>query len=76
MWIPAGHRAVRLLAEDLSGVAGGTWLDLSGRRCESLSRDGSAATAQPRRPTATTGRSLGSCEPLKHPRSIPRTHAG
>ncbi len=29
-WIPAGHRAVRLLAEELGGVAGGTWLDLFG----------------------------------------------
>ena len=25
-------------------MAGGTWLDLSGRRCESMSLDGSAAT--------------------------------
>ncbi|MBV9793954.1 MAG: GMC family oxidoreductase [Actinobacteria bacterium] len=27
-WIPAAHRAVRLLAEELGGIAGGTWLDL------------------------------------------------
>jgi cholesterol oxidase len=27
-WIPAAHRAVRLLAEELGGMAGGTWLDL------------------------------------------------
>lgn len=27
-WIPAGHRVVRLLAEEVGGFAGGTWLDL------------------------------------------------
>ena len=27
-WIPAAHRAVRMLAEELGGMAGGTWLDL------------------------------------------------
>ena len=27
-WIPAAHRAVRMLAEELGGIAGGTWLDL------------------------------------------------
>jgi cholesterol oxidase len=27
-WIPTAHRAVRLLAEELGGMAGGTWLDL------------------------------------------------
>jgi len=27
-WIPAAHRAVRLLAEELGGMPGGTWLDL------------------------------------------------
>jgi cholesterol oxidase len=27
-WIPVAHRAVRLLAEELGGIAGGTWLDL------------------------------------------------
>ncbi len=27
-WIPEAHRAVRLLAEELGGFAGGTWLDL------------------------------------------------
>jgi len=27
-WIPEGHRATRLLAEELGAVAGGTWLDL------------------------------------------------
>jgi cholesterol oxidase len=27
-WIPIAHRAVRLLAEELGGIAGGTWLDL------------------------------------------------
>jgi cholesterol oxidase len=27
-WIPAAHQAVRLLAEELGGIAGGTWLDL------------------------------------------------
>src|ERR1700759_2230194 len=27
-WIPVAHRAVRLLAEELGGMAGGTWLDL------------------------------------------------
>ena len=27
-WIPAAHRAVRLLADELGGIAGGTWLDL------------------------------------------------
>jgi cholesterol oxidase len=27
-WIPAAHQAVRMLAEELGGMAGGTWLDL------------------------------------------------
>jgi cholesterol oxidase len=27
-WIPAAHRAVRLLAEEVGGIPGGTWLDL------------------------------------------------
>ena len=27
-WIPVAHRAVRMLAEELGGTAGGTWLDL------------------------------------------------
>ncbi len=27
-WIPAGHRAVRLLAEEIGGVPGGTWGDV------------------------------------------------
>lgn len=27
-WIPEAHRAVRMLAEELGGFAGGTWLDL------------------------------------------------
>ncbi|HEY3681500.1 MAG TPA: GMC family oxidoreductase [Streptosporangiaceae bacterium] len=27
-WIPEGHRATRLLADELGAVAGGTWLDL------------------------------------------------
>lgn len=27
-WIPEGHRATRLLAEELNAEAGGTWLDL------------------------------------------------
>jgi cholesterol oxidase len=27
-WIPEGHRAVRLLAEELGGVAGGSWSDV------------------------------------------------
>ena len=27
-WIPEAHRAVRMLAEELGGIAGGTWLDL------------------------------------------------
>jgi cholesterol oxidase len=27
-WIPVAHRAVRMLAEDMGGMAGGTWLDL------------------------------------------------
>ncbi|MFI6811600.1 FAD-dependent oxidoreductase [Nonomuraea sp. NPDC050328] len=27
-WIPAGHEAVRHAAEEVGGVAGGTWLDL------------------------------------------------
>jgi len=27
-WIPAAHRAVRMLADELGGMAGGTWLDL------------------------------------------------
>jgi cholesterol oxidase len=27
-WIPLAHRAVRMLAEELGGFAGGTWLDL------------------------------------------------
>ncbi|MGW0802062.1 FAD-dependent oxidoreductase [Nonomuraea sp. NPDC002799] len=27
-WIPAGHEAVRHAAEEIGGVAGGTWLDL------------------------------------------------
>ena len=29
-WIPEAHRAVRMLAEELGGIAGGTWLDLAG----------------------------------------------
>jgi cholesterol oxidase len=29
-WIPEAHRAVRMLAEELGGMAGGTWLDLFG----------------------------------------------
>ena len=29
-WIPEAHRAVRMLAEELDGMAGGTWLDLFG----------------------------------------------
>jgi cholesterol oxidase len=29
-WIPQAHRAVRMLAEELGGMAGGTWLDLFG----------------------------------------------
>lgn len=29
-WIPAAHRAARMLAEELGGIAGGTWLDLFG----------------------------------------------
>jgi cholesterol oxidase len=28
VWIPAGHKAVRMLAEETGGIAGGTWLDL------------------------------------------------
>jgi cholesterol oxidase len=28
VWIPAGHRAVRMLAEETGGIPGGTWLDL------------------------------------------------
>ena len=28
-WIPVAHRAVRMLAEELGGTAGGTWLDLA-----------------------------------------------
>ena len=27
-WIPIAHRVVRMLAEELGGIAGGTWLDL------------------------------------------------
>jgi cholesterol oxidase len=27
-WIPAAHQAVRMLADELGGMAGGTWLDL------------------------------------------------
>jgi cholesterol oxidase len=27
-WIPEAHRAVRMLAEEMGGIAGGTWLDL------------------------------------------------
>jgi cholesterol oxidase len=27
-WIPVAHRAVRMLAEEMGGMAGGTWLDL------------------------------------------------
>ncbi|MBP2704806.1 GMC family oxidoreductase [Microbispora sp. RL4-1S] len=27
-WIPAGHRAVRLAAEEIGGIPGGSWLDL------------------------------------------------
>jgi cholesterol oxidase len=27
-WIPEAHRAVRMLAEEIGGFAGGTWLDL------------------------------------------------
>jgi cholesterol oxidase len=27
-WIPEAHRVVRMLAEDMGGIAGGTWLDL------------------------------------------------
>ncbi|HVT67876.1 MAG TPA: GMC family oxidoreductase [Trebonia sp.] len=27
-WIPVAHRAVRMLAEELGGIPGGTWLDL------------------------------------------------
>jgi cholesterol oxidase len=27
-WIPAGHEATRMLAEEIGGVAGGSWLDL------------------------------------------------
>jgi cholesterol oxidase len=27
-WIPVAHRAVRMLAEEIGGFAGGTWLDL------------------------------------------------
>jgi cholesterol oxidase len=27
-WIPQAHRAVRMLAEEMGGMAGGTWLDL------------------------------------------------
>ncbi|RGA02701.1 GMC family oxidoreductase [Microbispora triticiradicis] len=27
-WIPAGHRAVRLAAEEIGGLPGGSWLDL------------------------------------------------
>ncbi|MDI9582055.1 MAG: GMC family oxidoreductase [Actinomycetales bacterium] len=27
-WIPAGHRAVRIAAEEVGGLPGGTWLDL------------------------------------------------
>jgi cholesterol oxidase len=27
-WIPAGHRAVRLLAEEIDGVPGGSWTDV------------------------------------------------
>jgi cholesterol oxidase len=27
-WIPAGHRAVRLLAEEIGGVPGGSWTDV------------------------------------------------
>jgi cholesterol oxidase len=27
-WIPVAHRAVRMLAEEMGGIAGGTWLDL------------------------------------------------
>jgi cholesterol oxidase len=27
-WIPAAHQAVRMLAEELGGIPGGTWLDL------------------------------------------------
>ena len=26
-WIPPGHRAVRLLAEEIGGVPGGSWSD-------------------------------------------------
>jgi cholesterol oxidase len=29
-WIPEAHRAVRMLAEELGGMPGGTWLDLVG----------------------------------------------
>jgi cholesterol oxidase len=29
-WIPEAHQAVRMLAEELGGMAGGTWLDLFG----------------------------------------------
>jgi cholesterol oxidase len=27
-WIPAAHRAVRMLADEMGGIPGGTWLDL------------------------------------------------
>lgn len=27
-WIPVAHRATRMLAEEIGGIAGGTWLDL------------------------------------------------
>ncbi|SEG34158.1 cholesterol oxidase [Thermomonospora echinospora] len=27
-WIPAGHQATRMLAEEIGGIAGGSWLDL------------------------------------------------
>ncbi|MEW9526902.1 GMC oxidoreductase [Microbispora sp. NPDC049125] len=30
-WIPAGHRAARLAAEEIGGVPGGSWLDLFDR---------------------------------------------
>jgi cholesterol oxidase len=29
-WIPAAHRAARMLADELGGIPGGTWLDLAG----------------------------------------------
>jgi cholesterol oxidase len=29
-WIPEAHQAVRMLADELGGMAGGTWLDLFG----------------------------------------------